>query len=324
MFCEKCGSRLAERVKFCSICGTPTGFAPKQTAQPSVQKPLQPDVSTLPVSPPQQHVLPVQKNVQPPAAINPETGMQKFRSIAASVSGETALGNPVSAVSGAISRTLPGPAQVIANSSRSFIQSLGGIMKRPVLMIPALLLAVCWFVLNILQAKGHTPMPAKIMSFLTFAQGGMQGGMIGAVGGIFGKGITAGALTSLLTKHAERKLPFADRLKSAFGISRNSAGPYAVGAGTAMLLYLFMSGGAARLSFMGGIAAAFLAARSAVHNGFLKRLCSSFTKKGRAGDSPGASGFVRGLAAGFLSGEAFDPDVYLDYLEAKVKDVYAL
>ncbi len=65
-----------------------------------------------------------------------------------------------------------------------------------------------------------------------------------------------------------------------------------------MLLYLFISGGATRISFMGGIAAAFLAARAALNNGFLKNLLGSFTKS-KSPSNPNVQGLMRGLSVGF-------------------------
>ena len=76
--------------------------------------------------------------------------------------------------------------------------------------------------------------------------------------------------------------------------------PYICGIGAAMLLYLFISGGATRISFMGGIAASFLAARAALSGGFLRRLLGSFTKS-KSPSHPNVSGLTRGLSVGFAA-----------------------
>jgi hypothetical protein len=38
---------------------------------------------------------------------------------------------------------------------------------------------------------GHQPIPVRLLSFLTFAGGGVSGGLLGAVGGAVGKGVFA-------------------------------------------------------------------------------------------------------------------------------------
>jgi len=56
-----------------------------------------------------------------------------------------------------------------------------------------------------------------------------------------------------------------------------------------------------KMSFMAGIAASFLAARSVLNNGFLTQLICSITSKGKAVAGPKAAGAVRGLATGFAA-----------------------
>ena len=55
------------------------------------------------------------------------------------------------------------------------------------------------------------------------------------------------------------------------------------------------------MAFMAGAAAAYLAVRATVHNGFLKKLLSSFTSRGKAQAGPGVAGFLRGMALGFAA-----------------------
>ena len=132
----------------------------------------------------------------------------------------------------------------------------------------------------------------------------MHGGILGAIGGIIGKGMFAGAVVSLIglfTRKNGSKRSFGDILKGAFGVSAGSMFAYITGIGIAMLLYLFISGGATRISFMGGVAAAFLAAKAALNNGFLKRLLGSFVPKGSKGASEGINGVIRGLSVGFAA-----------------------
>ncbi len=254
---------------------------------------------------------PEARDVEPSPEAEPQIseGTQKapgdFVFNAQSSSGEALLGSLESAVSGAAADVIPGPGKVIATSIKTFFSSIGSAFKEPKRLVPAIVLAVIWLTLNILQACGINPLPTQILSFLTFANGGMSGGVIGAIGGIIGKGLFAGAVGSLIGLLARGKTAgkrsFGDTLKGAFGVSSDTLWVYLTGIGAAMLLYLFISGGATRMAFMGGIAASFLSARSALNNGVLRKLIASFTSKGKEKEKPGVAGFMRGLTAGFAA-----------------------
>ncbi len=271
MFCGKCGNSLPDGAKFCDKCGTPTGEA-RNGVQESNRE------------------------------IAPEPERKKFSFAAPGFSGEAVYGT-IGGAASAVSNALPGPVKVIGTSVKSFLTSLGSAFKDPKRMIPAIVLAVVWLILNILQACGINPIPTRIMSFLTFANGGMSGGFIGAVGGILGKGIFAGAVTSLIgliTRKGGEKRSFEQTLSGAFGVSLETLGGYLTGIGAAMLLYLLISGGAVRTAFMGGVAAAYLSARAALSNGFLRRILGSLTKS-KSPSNPNVTGLVRGLSVGFAA-----------------------
>ena len=282
MFCPKCGNKLPDNAKFCDKCGNPVGSVPNNQSVNN-QTPAQ--------TPPVQST---EKRAPEP---------QAFRFSALNVSGEAAYGAIGSTAMSAVSNAIPGPGKVIGTSVKQFFTSIGSAFKDPKRLIPAFVLAVVWLTLNILQACGINPIPAQILSFFTFANGGMSGGFFGAVGGILGKGIFAGALVSLIglfTRKGGAKRSFGETLKWAFGVSLDTLWAYLTGIGAAMLLYLFISGGATRISFMGGIAAAFLAARAALSGGFLKNLLGSFTKS-KSPSNPNVSGIIRGLSVGFAA-----------------------
>ena len=282
MFCPKCGNKLPNNAKFCDKCGNPVGSVPNNQSVNN-QTPAQ--------TPP----------VQSTGKRAPEP--QAFRFSALNVSGEAAYGAIGNTAMSAVSNAIPGPGKLIGTSVKQFFTSIGAAFKDPKRLIPAFVLAVVWLVLNILQSCGINPVPTRILSFLTFANGGMSGGFFGAVGGIIGKGIFAGALVSLIGLFSRKggvKRSFGETLKGAFGVSLNTLWAYLTGIGAAMLLYLFISGGATRISFMGGIAASFLAARAALNNGFLRQLLGSFTKRKSPSD-PNVQGLIRGLSVGFAA-----------------------
>lgn len=269
-FCEKCGSPLQDGAKFCEKCGASVAPAPEPAPKPAPE----------------------------PAQSAPEV----FRFSALNAPGESALGELGGKAAAAAAGAIPGPGRVIGSGFKSFFSSLGSFFRDPKRMIPTFAVAGVWLILNILQSAGFNPVPTKILSFLTFAQGGMTGGFFGFLGGVLGKGIFAGALTSLIGLFAHRggeKRSFGETLKGAFGVTPDTLWAYLTGIGAAMLVYLFISGGQTRGAFMGGAAAAFLSARAALNKGFLKRIIGSVTSKGKEKAGPGAGGFARGLTVGF-------------------------
>lgn len=277
MFCPKCGNKLPDDARFCDKCGNPVN---------GVQSDIPPKKAD-------------EQRIQPPE----QSVRRTFGFAASAAAGEAALGSYGDGPAGAISGVIPGPSKVIVTGLKSLFTSIGSSFKDPKRLIPAFVLTAVWLVLNILQACGINPVPTRILSFLTFANGGMSGGFFGAIGGIIGKGIFAGALVSLIglfTRKGGEKRSFKDTVKGAFGVSLGTLWPYICGIGAAMLLYLFISGGATRISFMGGIAASFLAARAALSGGFLRRLLGSFTKS-KSPSHPNVSGLTRGLSVGFAA-----------------------
>ena len=293
MFCTKCGHKLPENAQFCVACGQPvSGASAKPANTPKTPAP------TPPQAPAPNAPQPQAPATQAPAPNAPQP--QAFRFGAAAVSGEAAYG-AIGAAMNAATNALPGPGKVIGAGVKSFFASVGGACKDPKRLIPAVVLAAVWLTLNVLQASGIDPLPTQVVSVLTFAGGGMSGGLLGAVGGIVGKGIFAGAVVALIglfTRKGGEKRSFGETLKGAFGVDLTTLWGYLAGIGAAMLLYLFISGGATRLGFMGGIAAAFLAARAALSGGFLQKLFGSFTKS-KSPSNPSVQGLMRGLSVGF-------------------------
>lgn len=194
--------------------------------------------------------------------------------------------------------------KTIGGGIKQFFSSIKSAFNDPKKFIPALVLFVIWLALAIMQAAGFNPFPVKMTAFLTFAEAGMSGGFSGAAGGIIGRGIFAGALTSLVAtiagKNKGEKRSFWQKIKGAFGVSLETLFPWIFGIGSAILSLAVMSGGViGRYSFMGGIAAAFLAGKAALHNGFMQKLTSAVSSKFKCGKTGNGSGFIRGMTTGF-------------------------
>lgn len=343
MFCTHCGSRLSDSAKFCTKCGSPViaisvprpapETSPARVQQtlpvqkePVPARPYGQQTGVIPVPVQQASAAPARKSVSQQSPVQPVHGSgpsqnpsapvskaqpvpQVFRFAAPAFAGEAAvgsLGNPAAA----ISELTATPGQVLTGSFRSFFSSLAAIFKKPKQLIAPLALSFVWLVLGILKTKDVDFLPAEILSFLTFAEGGLSGGFLARLGGLLGKGAVAGALVSLISmirgmiqKKGDSERSFQQTLSGVFGVTGFTVWAYLTGAGAAVLLYLFFSGGNVKGGFMCGCAAAFLSARAAVGSGFLKNLPGSFTKRKSAG--PRITGFIRGLTAGFAAASLF-------------------
>ena len=273
MVCPNCGKPLPDGARFCGECGAQIRQEAAPEPKAAEAKAPAEDLGLQPVE---------TKETELPAQQTP---------------GETA----VALVGGG---KIPGPFSVIGSRIKGWFSSIGSSLKNPKKLIPVFVLAGVWIVLIILYCFGVSVLPVKIASFLTFAEGGLHGGWAGAVGGILGKTIFAGALMSFFSlftrKEKGAKRSIGETFKGAFGFTNETLWAWLTGIGAAMLLYLFFSGGETKMSFMVGIAGAFLAARSALNNGFLRQLLSSFSSKGKTQAGPNAGGLVRGLSVGFI------------------------
>lgn len=329
MFCPNCGTQLPDDARFCGSCGTritaahvdgageksgsatpAQGRSPARRAEKTAAQRSKNAKSEAVSKRPARHAAApatVKSAADAVAAKAGETlgtaGQEVLLFSASPEGGETALG-----ILGpdlpAASAMIPGPLKALGGGLKSFFASLAAAFREPKRLIPALVLAVLWLVLDILKVRGVESQATRILSFLSFAQGGMEGGAAGLIGGVLGKGLAAGAVTSVVGRLGKKpggeKRNLGSSLKGGFGFTKDSLWPYLAGVGAALLLYLFISGGALKMTFMAGLASAYLAARSALENGFLKRLFSSVTSGGKPQAGPGAAGILRGMALGFV------------------------
>lgn len=131
---------------------------------------------------------------------------------------------------------------------KSYLGQTLSVLKHPKHLLPTLVLGVIWIVLGVMAAKAPLIMPLKVVSFLTFAQGGLYGGVVGAIGGIVGKIIIAGFLNAMIVPLFEKKAPFSGvggGFKALFGSLSfdgiRAVAPLLYGIGAALLLYSVMN-----------------------------------------------------------------------------------
>ncbi len=271
-FCVKCGTKLDEGVRFCQSCGAPVS----KPAQDSPAKTFQ----------------------NKPAIKNPDIDARD----ASDAEGEVRLEGSTS-----VSTSLGGgPIDIIRSGVTGVFSAFKNAFKNPKALIPAIILGVIWLTIMVIHAAGKNPLPVKILSFLSFSSLGTSGNILKYIGVLLGKGIFATALFSLVAnltkKDKSQKQSPSDLFKNGLGVSLETLWSWLLGLGASFIFFLILTGGISTYSFMGGIAFAYAAAKSASNNGFINKLFTSIL--GKKNPKYG-SGITRGMAAGFAVSAVF-------------------
>ena len=192
-----------------------------------------------------------------------------------------------------------------------FTKSLLGfktIFKNKKRLILILILVVIWVLLILLPFLGFNPLPIKIISFLTFAQGAASNNPIRFIGGLFGKGVFAIFFVSLFDGGFKSMIkgfkPFFQGVKNT---KKYQLSFLFLGIGIACILYNFFSGYAALIKGMVGVSAILLILSAfSKETGFFYKLMVAFTakrhKNHKSANEKGAKSFMSGLVIGFSLG----------------------
>lgn len=276
-FCTSCGTALNEGAKFCTKCGAGV-FQSSESAQAGKQTP---------------------KDAKSEQEILKTVNSTKNELPVTRASGDTSTNKPAG----------------IAKFIVAYLRQALAVLKNPKQMLPTALLGLVWLVLALLGSFGINPIPVRILSFLTFAQGGMFGGVLGAAGGILGKVVVAAFLNAAIVPLFQKKAPFSGiggGIKGFFsGIAVKSitaVAPLLGGVGVSLLLYAFMnSNQSLQNSMVGIIAFVMLLQGIGKQGGFLWGLAfstASSLSRGRTPSYIGVTRCVSGMTLGFALGVA--------------------
>ncbi len=189
--------------------------------------------------------------------------------------------------------------------------------KMFLLLLPTVIISAIWLVLSLLFSLGVSALPLQILSFFTFALGGMTGGAFGMMGGIFGKAMTAYFVNATIIPLCKKQKPF-DKGKIKSGLQAVFAkgslkgavaiSPVLIGFGLALIAYNFMNATACLQNSMIGIIGAVMALQLLSKGGgiifsFLFMLLKVMTK-GKAPSYLTIDRAIAGLAMGFTGAVA--------------------
>lgn len=194
-----------------------------------------------------------------------------------------------------------------------YIRQSFSALKNPKQMIPTVVLGVFWLVLALLGSYGINPLPVRIISFITFAQGGMFGNVLGAIGGILGKLLVVAFLNAAVIPLFQKKSPFSGVIGGIKGFfealavkSISSVAPLLGGVGFSLLLYAFMnSTQSLQNSVVGIIGFIMLLKNIGRQGGFVWGLIFSAVSSISKGKTPSYIAITRGLSGmtlGFVLG----------------------
>ena len=196
---------------------------------------------------------------------------------------------------------------------KNYLSQCKEVLKHPNLLLPTLILAVIWIILGIVQNHVRQNLPLSVLNFLTYAQGGLYGGIIGAVGGILGKIVVAAFVNVAIVPLFQGKNPFKnfgasftamnDSIKSQ---SNEALAPLLKGMGWALVIYVIFNWTQSAENSMVGIVSA-VAALLALgrKGGLLWNLVFSTLgslSKGRTPDYMQVMRLLTGLSLGFTLG----------------------
>ena len=223
--------------------------------------------------------------------------------------------------------TVPTLLEMVKSGARSSIGAVKHLIKHPKQMMPMLVLSAIWLLLSLLTAFGINPVPIQVLSLISFAQGGLYGGVLGAVGGVIGKAVYAYVISVLILPILTGKKPFKGagigfkRIFSGLAVqSVNALALLLTGFGLALVYFNFMTGNATLINSMAGVVGFILALKGLWKNsGFLWGVLFFVAQKASRGKLPShmaANRMLAGFAAGSAASIALSalPTPYLLYL----------
>ena len=201
-------------------------------------------------------------------------------------------------------------AQTFGQFLKGYFKGLFQMLKHPLTLLPTLLISAAWIVLGIVHTRYGESEWLSWANFFTFAQGGLYGGTVGAVGGILGKILIATLLNAMIMPlFIKGSRPFARFGRGFGGFFRSFAfdslralSSFLMGIGIALLIYSIFNITQRWQESLVGVTAAILLIRSIGQRGglifsFLFSITKAFSK-GKTPSFVGVSRFLSGMVLG--------------------------
>ena len=323
-FCRKCGTpRSSETAKFCKKCGyqfeDAVAGAVTQAANTSVKEAAK-SVSGLAAGQVTQAVKNTASQAASVVVSQVAKGAVNFPEIMASAQpGEFALdefvlgtvddmtgseaGSAVKKAAGSLS-AIKSPLSTILGGFGSTFVGIFKAFKQPKVLLISVAMAGLWIFLG--SNRDSDEGWIKILSWLTFSEGGFDRDTLGTIGGIAGKGAVAVALGSLLSGGIPKFFSgIAALFKKTEG--KKSIALVLVGLILGVLIYIGFVGfdNASLVTTMAGISGAVLSLEAlGGGNGWIYKMAESLTAKKEDGVRVAQDGKISSLLGGMTAGFA--------------------
>lgn len=344
MFCGKCGSQIEDSSMFCPLCGAnqqqfqqaplPEGSDSSQSYQNSEQSfppsSYQADREAGPAGQPMHF----QKGYAPTETTSQQTGGVPYIPYDPQAYGPRpqaypqgqfypgvqSYGGPDAPPPGAYPGSFlqkpenpAAPGQAEASLFAVIKNGIQELIRHPAKLLPTLILAVVWIALSLLSALGKDVPGLRWLAMLTYSNGGMYGGILGGMGGIFGKAVFAAVVNTLVLSFWKGENPFAPAKNRNGGLVRqaavsglNNVAPFICGAGAGLILYCFFNVTSSTANWMVGLVAAAGAIQAAISgNGLFFLIIVEIVRRLSGNRTPSSQTIHRslaGLSAGFAVG----------------------
>ena len=208
--------------------------------------------------------------------------------------------------------TTPTPPSV-SQYIKSFGKKIVFAFKHPLMLLPTVLIMGIWILLGFLKSHFGESRLLSVFNFLTFAQGGLFGGVVGAIGGIIGKIMVAGLLNALILPLFVRGKKPGERFREGFRQfgesftfdSLRALSVFLLGMGLALLLYSLVNITQRWQEGLVGIAGALVLVQSITRRGgmvgsLLYSLVAGLSRK--IPSQITITRFISGMSVGFVVG----------------------
>jgi len=191
---------------------------------------------------------------------------------------------------------------MIIGSVKHTVAGFKKVSKNKKQLIPVLILAITWAVLTFLPAIGINPLPVKILSYLTFARGGLDGNVLNKIGGVLVKGLFAYLLSSsIINKGSTAKI------KDGFSLLKNNINSkkfinsvLLFGLGLALFAYNLVVANTTLQNITAGIVCFAISLKAlTTGNGFIFKLFTLILSKIKFANSAEVNKLMTGWTLGF-------------------------
>ena len=180
-------------------------------------------------------------------------------------------------------------------------------LAHPKKLIPTIVLAAVWILLSVLSAAGVNVPFSRFLCGLTYANGGMFGGILGAVGGLLGKVVFAAVVNTVVLAVCAKKNPFKGLREGLGGILKGGLEavlPFLIGSGVGLVLYCLFNITSSPVNCAVAVAAAAGTLTAVVNKNGLLYAAVSFLMKQLGGKQLPSRTAVSRVLAGFSAGFA--------------------